>query len=133
MIQWREELTGPYNLPKIPEEGEFREAWDVIGALQRTISVENLSLAKDAAKVFEGSPKKGNVTSSSKGPEDLKDSKKKVRGFLSVKTAATRALEMKGSPKLKKPDPSIIVKDSKDTFTSSPEQPQKKKPKYTES
>ena len=96
------------------------------------ISAEPPSFAKEAAKVPEGSPKKGNVTSSGKAPEASKDSKKRVRGFLSVKNVATRALEMKGYSELKKPDPSIVAKDSKDTFASSPEQPQNKKPKYFE-
>ena len=40
---------------------------------------------------------------------------------------------MKGSLELKNSDPLTIAKDSKNTSTSSLEQPQKKKPKHTES
>ena len=29
----KEELIGPFSLPGIPKEGEFSEAWDVIGTL----------------------------------------------------------------------------------------------------
>ena len=73
-------MTGPCGLLGILEEGEFSEAWDVIGTLQRTISAEPLSFAKEVIKASEGSPKKSITTTSGKAPEALKDSKKRVRG-----------------------------------------------------
>ena len=73
----REELIGPFSLPGVPDEGEFREAWNVIRNLQWTTSAEPLSLAKEAAKVSKGSPKKSTTTPSGKAPETSKDSKKR--------------------------------------------------------
>ena len=44
----KEELSGPFSLPVIPEEGEFVEAWDIIGDLQRPAAAEAASFAKEA-------------------------------------------------------------------------------------
>ena len=49
----KEELTGPFSLPGIPDEGEFSEARNLIRNLQRMIAAESLSLAKETTKVSE--------------------------------------------------------------------------------
>ena len=49
----KEELTGPGGLPRIPKEGEFSKAWDVIGALQQMTSTKTPSFTKEVAKTPE--------------------------------------------------------------------------------
>ena len=47
----KEELIGPSGLPGILEEGEFSEAWDVIGALQQMTSTKPPSFMNEASKI----------------------------------------------------------------------------------
>ena len=75
-IPRKEELTGLFSLPGIPEEREFCEAWDVIGTLQHATSVEPPSFTKEAAKVPEGSPKKNTTNPSAKSPKSRKTLRK---------------------------------------------------------
>ena len=89
-------------------------------------SAEPPSFVKEAAKTPE-------PTVSGKTAKAPKESNKRIQGLLNVKTSLSRVLEMKGSLELKKFGSSNAVKDSKGTLVSSPEQPQKKKPKLTES
>ena len=90
---WKEELTGTLDLLGILEEGEFYKAWDIIGTLQWATFVEPSSFDKEVVKVPEGSPKKSTIDPSAKVSEASKDSNKRVRGFLSVKSYAMKALE----------------------------------------
>ena len=77
-------MTCPFGLPGIPEEGEFSEAWDVIGALQWTSSTEPPSFAKEGTKASKGYPKKSATAPLGEALEASKDSKKRVRGFLNM-------------------------------------------------
>ena len=96
-----------------------------------------MSFAKEAGKVSEGSPKKSSTIPSSKAPETLKDSKKRVWGFLSAESVTTKALEQaetqRKSPESKKSEPLTVLKGMKDFMVSSPKQPPKKKSKPTDS
>ena len=101
-------------------------------------SVEPPSFTKEAAKVSEGCLKKSTANPLAKVTKVPKDSKKRVWGFLSVKSFVAKALEQaqtveKKSPKLKKSGPPIVLRGSKDTSGSSPEQAPKKKPKQIDS
>ena len=121
----KEELIRLNSFPGIPEEGEFSEAWDVIGALQQITSAEPPSFVKEGTKCSEGVVL-GNTT------EVLKEYKKRLRGLLHLKSSSSKVLEMKGSPELKKSDPLSVQKDRKDNPVSFPEQRQKKQ-KHIES
>ena len=118
-----EELCGPFSLPGIPEEGEFAEAWDIIGDLHRPSSAEAPSFAKEAevTKTSETPPKKIVLIPSSKPTEAAKDSKKRGRNLLSIKSAASKVLGQKSPELLKSGHPSAILADPKDTSGSLPE------------
>ena len=97
--------------------------------------MEPPSFAKEAAKASEGSPKKSMIAPLIKAPEASKDSKKRVWGFLNVKSAARKALEQAQRKSLEQKNfgPSTVLKDMKDSMVSSSEQPPKKKSKQTDS
>ena len=78
-------MTGPFGLPRIPDEGEFNEAWSTIGNLQQVTSTEPPSFAKEAIKASEGSPKNNTANLPIKITKVPKDSKKRVRGFFGYK------------------------------------------------
>ena len=77
-IPRKEELMSSFSLLGIPDEGEFSEAWDVIGTLQCPSSIKPPSFAKDIAKTSEVSPKKSTANPSGGIP---KDSRKRARVF----------------------------------------------------
>ena len=118
-----EELSGPFSLPGIPEEGEFSEAWDIIGDLRRPSSAEAPSFAKEAevVKTSETPPKKVALNPSSKPTEAAKDSKKRSRNLLSMKSAASKVLGQKSPELLKSGKPLATPVDPKDTSGSFPE------------
>ena len=130
-----EELSGPFSLPGIPEEGEFVEAWDIIGDLRRPSSAEAPSFAKEAevVKTSETPPKKVALNPSSKPTEAAKDSKKRGRNLLSLKSAASKALGQRSPELLKSGRPSANLADPRDTSSSLPEQPLQKRLKLSDS
>ena len=89
-VPWKEELTGPFSLPRILDEGEFNEALNLNGTLQWTTFAEPSSFAKEITKVTEDSSLKSTVDPSGGAP---KDPKKRVRSFLSLKTSTAKTLE----------------------------------------
>ena len=121
----KEELIRLNNFPGITEEGEFSEAWDVIGALQHITSAEPPSFVKEATKCSDG-------VVLGKTAEVPKECKNRFQGLLHIKTSSSKVLEMKGSRELKKSDPLSVGKDRKDNPVSFSEQPQKKQ-KHIES
>ena len=84
----KEELIGSSSLPGSPEEGEFSEAWDVIGALQQITSAEPPSVVKEATKSSE-------AVVLGKIAELSKECRKRFRGLLYIKTSSSKVLEMK--------------------------------------
>ena len=117
----REKLIGPFSLPRVPDEGKFSEAWNVIRNLQRTTSVEPPSFAKETTKFSEDSPKSA-VNPLGRAP---KDPKKRGRSFLSLKSSTMRTREQaqnsnRKSFEPKKADPSMVLKGSKEATGSFP-------------
>ena len=131
----KEEFSGPFGLLGIPEEGEFTEAWDIIGDLQWPSSVEAPSFAKEAkvAKTSNSPLKKSATNPSAKPTEAPKDSKKRGRGLSAINSAASKVLEQKSPEQPKPSQPSATPKDPKDTLGSLPEQPPQKRPKLSDS
>ena len=130
-----EELCGPFSLPGIPEEGEFSEAWDIIGDLQQPSSAEAPSFAKEVevTKTSEAPPKKSASNPSSRPTKATKDSKKRSRSLLSVKSAVSKVLGQKSPELLKSGNPSGTHADPKESLGSLPEQRSQKRPKLSDS
>lgn len=130
----KEEITGAFSLPGIPEEGEFTEAWDVIGDMQRPSSAEAPSFAKKAevAKTSDSPLKKGVPNPSTKPVEPAKDSRKRGRSLLTIKSASSKVLGQKSPELLKSGQALSSQADPKDASGSRVEQPLSKKLKPSE-
>ena len=129
-----EELCGPFSLPGIPEEGEFTEAWDIIGDLEQPLFAEAPSFAKEAevTKTSDVLSKKSASNLSTKPTEASKDSKKRARGLLTIKSVASKVLEQKSPEQSKPGQPSLSQKSLKETLGSFSDQPPQKRPKLSD-
>ena len=70
---------------------------------------------------------------SAKPTEASKDSKKKGRGLLTIKSATSKVLEQKSPEQSKSDHPSTTQKGPKDTLGFFPELPPQKRPKLSDS
>ena len=93
------------------------------------------SFAKEAevTKTSEAPSKKSASNPSSKPTEAAKDSKKRGRGLLTIKSDASKVMGQKSPELLKSGHPPATQTDPKDTLGSLSEQPSPKRPKLSDS
>lgn len=137
------ELTDPFSLPGIFDEGEFSEAANLIGDFQKPSDAEPLTFLKEAEKTSEGAPKKGSpnlrrmlrrtALSRLRGGDSKESTKRKRGSPFQVRGAASKALEQveRKSPEPKKTASSSVSKDLGDKMGCALELCQEKRLKKT--